>query len=100
MIRSFHYVPFAYSERTRARSFPLGVLLVQLDECRLCERLSNGNRIQLLGIKCDDVDKLMHLASLDKAFYELRYELNNRPDWIEIPLHGLVAILEDAQHEA
>jgi maltose alpha-D-glucosyltransferase/alpha-amylase len=26
---------------------------------------------------------------LDKAIYELRYELNNRPDWVGIPLQGI-----------
>jgi maltose alpha-D-glucosyltransferase / alpha-amylase len=30
---------------------------------------------------------------LEKAFYELRYELNNRPDWIEIPLAGIARLL-------
>jgi hypothetical protein len=24
-----------------------------------------------------------------KAIYELRYELNNRPDWVGIPLEGI-----------
>ena len=27
---------------------------------------------------------------LDKALYELTYELNNRPDWVRIPLAGLL----------
>ena len=26
---------------------------------------------------------------LDKTIYELRYELNNRPDWVGIPLEGI-----------
>jgi maltose alpha-D-glucosyltransferase / alpha-amylase len=30
---------------------------------------------------------------LDKALYELRYELGNRPDWVHIPLLGLNALL-------
>jgi maltose alpha-D-glucosyltransferase/alpha-amylase len=30
---------------------------------------------------------------LDKAFYELNYELNNRPDWVRIPLRGILALL-------
>ena len=30
---------------------------------------------------------------LQKACYELRYEMNNRPDWIAIPLAGIARIL-------
>jgi maltose alpha-D-glucosyltransferase/alpha-amylase len=32
-----------------------------------------------------------------KAFYELVYELNNRPDWVRIPLRGILALLEQAK---
>jgi maltose alpha-D-glucosyltransferase / alpha-amylase len=31
---------------------------------------------------------------LDKALYELAYELGNRPDWVDIPLDGLLGLLE------
>ena len=34
---------------------------------------------------------------LEKCIYEIRYELNNRPDWVEIPLLGLrQAMAEEA----
>jgi maltose alpha-D-glucosyltransferase/alpha-amylase len=33
---------------------------------------------------------LLDLFVLEKALYELRYELNNRPDWARIPLRGLL----------
>ena len=33
------------------------------------------------------------LFELEKACYELEYELNNRPDWVAIPLRGLVGLL-------
>ncbi len=36
---------------------------------------------------------LLELFVLEKACYELRYELDNRPDWIEIPLGGLCEVL-------
>jgi maltose alpha-D-glucosyltransferase/alpha-amylase len=36
---------------------------------------------------------LLELFLLDKALYELNYELNNRPDWALIPLHGLAELL-------
>jgi maltose alpha-D-glucosyltransferase / alpha-amylase len=36
---------------------------------------------------------LLQLFVLDKALYELNYELNNRPDWARIPLRGLAELL-------
>ena len=37
--------------------------------------------------------ELLTLFELEKAFYELRYELNNRPDWVRVPLAGVIALL-------
>jgi trehalose synthase-fused probable maltokinase len=36
---------------------------------------------------------LLQLFVLDKALYEMNYELNNRPDWARIPLRGLAELL-------
>ncbi|HZE91179.1 MAG TPA: maltose alpha-D-glucosyltransferase [Rhizobacter sp.] len=36
---------------------------------------------------------LLSLFELEKALYELRYELNNRPDWVRIPLAGISGLL-------
>ena len=38
-------------------------------------------------------DALLQLFQLDKALYELNYELNNRPDWVRIPLRGILDLL-------
>ena len=42
---------------------------------------------------------LLELFVLEKAFYELSYELANRPAWLRIPLEGIRAIL-DPEREA
>ena len=34
---------------------------------------------------------LLRLFETEKAFYELMYELNNRPDWVWIPVAGALA---------
>jgi maltose alpha-D-glucosyltransferase/alpha-amylase len=36
---------------------------------------------------------LLDTFLLDKTFYELKYELNNRPDWVHIPLAGILDII-------
>jgi maltose alpha-D-glucosyltransferase / alpha-amylase len=36
---------------------------------------------------------LLDLFLLDKALYELQYELNNRPDWLRIPIRGMEDLL-------
>ncbi|MCY1207706.1 Alpha-1,4-glucan:maltose-1-phosphate maltosyltransferase [compost metagenome] len=37
--------------------------------------------------------ELLALFELDKALYELRYELDNRIDWAQVPLHGVLALI-------
>lgn len=41
-----------------------------------------------------DLDIMLQTYLLEKAIYELNYELNNRPDWVIIPLRGIKAIVE------
>jgi trehalose synthase-fused probable maltokinase len=38
--------------------------------------------------------QLLSVFELEKAVYELRYELNNRPDWVGIPVAGIVRLLD------
>jgi maltokinase len=38
---------------------------------------------------------MLSIFELEKAVYELRYELNNRPDWVGIPVAGIVRLLEE-----
>ena len=39
-------------------------------------------------------ERLLQIFELEKAVYELRYELNNRPDWVRIPAAGIARLLE------
>jgi maltose alpha-D-glucosyltransferase/alpha-amylase len=42
-----------------------------------------------------DFFRLLLPFVVDKAFYEISYELNNRPDWIRIPVNSLLDYLND-----
>ena len=42
----------------------------------------------------EDMRGVLQLAEMEKVLYELRYEVNNRPDWVHIPTQGLLSLLE------
>ncbi len=46
--------------------------------------------------QAEEAKILLSSLLLEKAFYELLYELNNRPTWLSIPLQGLLTLLSGA----
>lgn len=42
-------------------------------------------------------EHLMNAYLMNKAVYELNYELNNRPDWVAIPVRGILSLLDGAK---
>jgi maltose alpha-D-glucosyltransferase/alpha-amylase len=40
----------------------------------------------------EELEVLLNLFLLDKALYELLYELNNRPAWVRIPIEGILSL--------
>jgi trehalose synthase-fused probable maltokinase len=53
----------------------------------------------LLPTGRDAVGRLLAIFELEKAVYELRYELNHRPDWLSIPVAGVQRLLEQEGYE-
>lgn len=45
----------------------------------------------------EETEVLLRCFELEKAIYELGYEINNRPDWIEAPLQGILELLGAAE---
>ena len=41
------------------------------------------------------LERLLSVFELEKAVYELRYELDNRPTWVEIPVAGIERLLAE-----
>jgi maltose alpha-D-glucosyltransferase/alpha-amylase len=52
-----------------------------------------GNAV-FLPLETSQRESLLRFFVLEKALYELNYELNNRPDWIRVPLGGIFELLE------
>jgi predicted trehalose synthase len=42
------------------------------------------------------IANMLAIFELEKAIYELQYELDNRPDWLPIPVAGIARLLETA----
>jgi trehalose synthase-fused probable maltokinase len=42
----------------------------------------------------ESTEKLLSVFELEKAVYELNYEINNRPDWVGIPVASILRLLE------
>ena len=108
MIRSFHYAGFAYLEGKLAniavasREWPEQCASWAQYWCDwtgaafLKAYLRTMARGQVWPPAQDEARCLFEAYSLEKVIYELNYELNNRPDWVEIPLRGVMQILERA----
>ena len=48
----------------------------------------------------DELRVLLDAYLLEKAVYELGYELNNRPTWLSIPMRGIEQILGSRKSRA
>ena len=91
MLRSFHYAArTGLAERGRDDDAEL-VDLAAAWEARAVERLPLAGYLHVEGIDellpstASDRDKVLRAFELDKAVYEVGYELGHRPDWVEIP---------------
>jgi maltokinase len=91
MLRSFAYVASAL-EILRGSEAPPGW------EERAREEFLDGYLgyvdPKLLPAGREAIERLIAIFELEKAVYELRYELNNRPEWVRIPVAGIVRLLE------
>jgi maltokinase len=92
MLRSFAYVASA-SELLHGKAAPEGW------EASAREAFLEGyyDRVDpaLLPAGRAAIDKLLSIFELEKAVYELRYEIDNRPDWVKIPVAGIARLLEE-----
>jgi maltose alpha-D-glucosyltransferase/alpha-amylase len=56
--------------------------------------LGSAGKAPTLPQAPEEIEALLNAYLLEKAIYEIGYELNNRPDWVRIPLAGLKQLLE------
>jgi maltokinase len=92
MLRSFAYA-VAAAEQLRGARVPGDWELRARDEFRAGYDETIDPALLPAGQAA--VDRLLTIFELEKAVYELRYELNNRPEWIGIPVAAIARLLED-----
>ncbi|MFH1560674.1 MAG: putative maltokinase, partial [Chloroflexota bacterium] len=105
MIRSFHYASQAALSsqgpmHIRPEDLPYLDYWAQLwylwiSATFLRSYLAVMSETDLLPTDLEDLSVMLDAYLLDKAVYEVGYELNNRPDWIGVPLRGILRLLEE-----
>ncbi|HEX7184677.1 MAG TPA: maltose alpha-D-glucosyltransferase [Thermoanaerobaculia bacterium] len=104
MLRSFHYAAYAKLFEEAAAGIVSPDSLRELESwARYWERwvssaflrayLGRAQGASFMPSSREDLETLLDVFVLEKAVYELAYELNNRPDWVRIPLQGILQIL-------
>jgi maltose alpha-D-glucosyltransferase/alpha-amylase len=48
----------------------------------------------------NSAEQMLDFFLVEKAFYEIEYELSHRPDWLRVPLTGILRILSTQPNEA
>jgi trehalose synthase-fused probable maltokinase len=91
MLRSFAYVSSA-SQIMRGRAAP-GQFEERARQTFLEHYLATVDQA-LLPAGEAAIMNLLSIFELEKAIYELQYELDNRPEWLPIPVAGIVRMLE------
>src|SRR3954466_11126297 len=92
MLRSFAYVATA-AEHLRGTGAPEG--WEDQARARFLDGYLSAVEPSLLPSGQTAIDRLLAVFELEKAVYELRYELDNRPDWVRIPVAGIQRLIEE-----
>ena len=100
MVRSFDYAAFGsvlmfVAEADRPRMMPVAAEWQK----RATDAFLNGYFQNMAGCASlpdneADTQKLLDLFVLEKALYEVIYEVANRPDWLAIPMNGLSRLID------
>jgi maltose alpha-D-glucosyltransferase/alpha-amylase len=101
MLRSFHYAAFApllgenkmQAEDVRRLSGWAESWAAWVTKRFLAKYFETAGSALYLPQSPNETQKILELHLLEKAIYELGYELNNRPTWVGIPLPGIAKLL-------
>jgi maltose alpha-D-glucosyltransferase / alpha-amylase len=103
MVRSFHYAAYTFLFRHFLfRSDDISSLEPWADLWYACaggvfikSYLDTAKGASFIPDGTDDIGMFLKIFLLEKAVYEVGYELNNRPDWVIISLKGILQLMEE-----
>jgi maltose alpha-D-glucosyltransferase/alpha-amylase len=103
MIRSFHYAAYtallkkiAYRPEDSEVLTPWAdIIYYTLSGVFLKAYFEESHGMSYISEDMEQMKMLVEHFLLEKAVYELGYELGNRPDWVDIPLKGILSIVEE-----
>jgi maltose alpha-D-glucosyltransferase/alpha-amylase len=104
MLRSFHYAPYAVlfgqSQHSVIRTEDMTAVesgakfwYRWVSAAFLRAYLGESGNAAHLPQTPEEIQVLLDAHLLEKAFYEIAYEMNNRPDWSRIPMRGVLDLL-------
>jgi trehalose synthase-fused probable maltokinase len=102
MMRSFHYASCAAAAQCKRTGAPDRAAPCDAWSAASCYWMSAAflaGYLRTIGGAAflprmhEDVARLLDACLLEKAVYELRYELNHRPDWVHLPLAALAELV-------
>ena len=101
MIRSFHYAArMSLEEHLANRKEDAGRLELwaevwarYVSAAFLKRYLLEIRPHGIIPAEPEAVQIMIEAYLMNKVLYEITYELNSRPDWVSIPLHGLLSII-------
>jgi maltose alpha-D-glucosyltransferase/alpha-amylase len=103
MMRSFQYAAYSalWQPSMRGEDIPFlerwaDLWYRQVSSIFLQSYLKTTSGASFIPQREEDLNVLLQAYLLDKAVYEIGYELNNRPDWVIIPVRGIKHILRSA----
>jgi predicted trehalose synthase len=94
MVRSLHYACVAGGAGRAAHAW-----YAQARRTLLESYDASGGR-SVLPERRADRETLLQFFCLEKCVYELHYELDNRPDWVEAPIEGLEELSRESARES
>jgi maltose alpha-D-glucosyltransferase/alpha-amylase len=100
MLRSFNYARWSAlrrverAPRDNARLAPLAAAWEAEVRRTFLDAYDAAARAGGLPASLEGEGSLLRLFELEKAIYELRYEVSHRPGWAGIPLQGILALLD------